>query len=89
MSVLGACWCRPILGIKSILGTSLFWGERSILGRSPFLVRKICFWSTHNRWQESSMQKKKENQCGPHAERPNYVRGRVFDKDCNDYKPIE
>jgi hypothetical protein len=48
MSVLGACWCRPILG------------ERSILGAGLILEEKVYFWSAHLRRQERNMQKKKE-----------------------------
>jgi hypothetical protein len=48
MSVLGACWCIPILG------------ERYILGAILILEEKVYFLSTHLRRKKSSMQKKKE-----------------------------
>jgi hypothetical protein len=42
------------------------------------------------------MQKKKEKQhargkatCGEEAGKPNHDRVRVFDKDCNGYKPVK
>jgi hypothetical protein len=77
MSVLGAYWCRTILG------------ERSILGAGLILEEKVYFWSVHLRRKERNMQKKKEKQCGVHAYRTNYVRVRVFDKYCNRYNPVE
>jgi hypothetical protein len=51
MLVLGACWCRHILGRKSILGAGLFLGEISVLGTCPFLERKTYFWSACSRQQ--------------------------------------
>jgi hypothetical protein len=36
------------LGRKSILGASLFLGERNDFGKDLFLERKTEFWSVHN-----------------------------------------
>jgi hypothetical protein len=61
-----------------------FWRERSIFGARAIGGRK----KKHaEKRRKSNMQE--EKQCGTHADRPNHVRVRVFDKDCNDYKPIK
>jgi hypothetical protein len=48
-----------------------------------------------NNWQEKNMQKRgkatckrKSNMCEK-AGKPNHDRVRVFDKDCNGYKPVK
>ena len=49
----------------------------------------------HNSWKESIMQKKKEKKNArgkfmcEEADKPNHIRVRVFDKDCNDYKLVK
>jgi hypothetical protein len=46
-------------------------------------------------WHERNMHERKENnmqeekQSGTKACKPNHDRVRVFDKDCNDYKPVK
>jgi hypothetical protein len=65
--VVDGCWHMPILGERSILGAGL-------------ILEEVYFWSAHLRRQKRSMQKKKEKQHGVHADRPNHVRVRVFDK---------
>jgi hypothetical protein len=71
-------------------------GRKSILGTGLFLERKIYFWEQHaiggrketcKKRRKSSMQEEKKH--GTHADRPNHVRVRVLDKNCNGYKPVE
>jgi hypothetical protein len=76
MSVLGAYWCKPILGIRIYFGHRLNFEE------------KVYFWSTCLRKQKRSMHKKKENQCGSHANSSNHVRVSVFGKDYNEHKTV-
>jgi hypothetical protein len=65
MSVLGACWHRPILGEKSLfLSTHHMWRKRS-MQKMKEKEGKEC-----RRWRKSSM---------AHADKPSHVRVRVFD----------
>jgi hypothetical protein len=86
MSMLGACWHRPILGGKSILGMAYFWRERYIFGAQTYRwTEKKYFWSKKEgkeaciKRRKSNMQKE-EKQHGAHADIPNHVRVRVLDK---------
>jgi hypothetical protein len=60
-----------------------FWREIPIFGVHAIGGRK----ETCRKRRKRSMQE--EKQRGAHADRPNHVRVRFFDKDCNDYKPIK
>jgi hypothetical protein len=69
MSVLGAYWCRPILGGKSILCIGLFWvqayfwRERAIFGVRAIGGRK----ESCKKRRKNNMQKE-EKLCGTHAD---------------------
>jgi hypothetical protein len=84
----------PILGRKSILGADLFLGEIYVLGDTYFLRERPNFGvpaiggkkETRRKIKKINMQE--ETQRGVRAGKPNCDRVRDFDKDCNNYKPI-
>jgi hypothetical protein len=60
-----------------------FWRERPIFGAHTIGGRKEAC----RKRRKNSMHE--EKQCGTHADRPNRVRIRVVDKDCNNYNTIK
>jgi hypothetical protein len=67
----------------SILGADLILKKRSIFGAHALGGRKEAC----RKRRKSSMQEEKQRDT--HADMPNHVRVRVFDKDCNGYKPVQ
>jgi hypothetical protein len=76
-------WHMPNFGRRIYFGCILIWKKIFIFGACTLGGRKAAW----RKRSKSSMQE--EKQCGVHADKPNHVRVRVFDKYCNGYKPLK
>jgi hypothetical protein len=85
----------PILRRKAILSAGLFLEKRSILGKTSFWKGRPNFGVRSIDGKKSACRKRRkrsmqdEKQCGTQVGKPNHDKVRVFDKDCNGYKPIK
>jgi hypothetical protein len=83
------------LGRNSILGAGLFLEKYLFWEQAHFWREKIIFGSRATRGRKETCRKRRktnmqeEKKRGTHADRINRDRVRVFDKHCNDYKPIK
>jgi hypothetical protein len=84
--VCATCWVEAYFGKEGYFGRIHIFGEKVYFGKDLILECAQLMARKQHAEKEGNTTCKEEKQRGAQADKPNYDRVRVCDKDCNGYK---